>query len=136
MKELFQNAIVAAVVSLAVVVGFSLVGGDQPGNLGAANTRFPNGLNVTGDGVYAVDGTTVIDASGNLDGTVTSGASGTFTSSGSTTLGILTTGTAGGCINTYATSSATAISVYFYYATGTVAGFNGIPVWKYGACAS
>lgn len=78
MTDTIKTIVVAGVVALLVVVGYALVGGNQSGNL--AGTRYQHGLDVTGDGVYAVDGTTVIDGSGNIVAPITS-TTGTFSSS-------------------------------------------------------
>lgn len=62
----------------------------------------------------------------------------TFTdNSGTTTLTLGGNTGFGACINTNATSSATPIQVNFMYASSTVVGggYNGIVVWKYGACS-
>lgn len=57
--------------------------------------------------------------------------------SGTTTLTLGGNTGFGACINTNATSSATPIQVNFMYASSTVVGggYNGIVVWKYGACS-
>lgn len=73
---------IAIAVSLIVLV-IVLVGNNQPMGADVANTRFAHGLNVTESGCYAVDGTCVIDSSGNFDGVVTA-STGTFSS----TLGV------------------------------------------------
>ena len=81
------NTALIAVLLIVGLVGFS---NNQP-NTGADvyNTRYPHGLNVTADGCYAVDGTCVIDSSGNYDGAITGT---TITASGATILDELTQG--------------------------------------------
>lgn len=93
----------------------------------------------TGGGVYSnvqkdfsegitVDGTVVIDGNGNVDAPITS-TTGTF--SGDVTVTTSNTATSSievGCIDTYATSTATAVRLS---ATTT----PGIAYWTFGTCA-
>jgi len=83
----------------------------------------------------SVDGTTVIDGSGNIDAPITS-STGTFSSTltvgGDVTITTTNTATSSievGCIDTYATSTETAVRLS---ATTT----PGIAYWSYGSCSS
>lgn len=112
---------------LALVVGVII---------GAAAIRFQTPVTEPVGGVTVEDETFV--------GPVTFEALPTFNDevriedqSGTTTLSIVSnTAGKGACIETYATSSATKVSVEFMLATTTVAyaGKNGLVTWKYGAC--
>lgn len=77
MNKYISYIALAGVILLGAVV---LVGNNQ-NNIGAdvANTRYPHGINITESGCLAIDGTCVIDSSGNFDGAVT-GTTGTFSS--------------------------------------------------------
>ena len=98
-----------------------------------------SGYNATADGVYAVDGTTVIDGSGNWVGAIT-GTTGTISS----TLAVTATTTLsdtvnfdnpGICINFYATSTATRMHMTAS-STSLVNGVStGVMLIDYGACA-
>ena len=88
---MIKNIITGVIaVILAVVISLALVGNNQPNLKGTTNY---DDIDVS-DG-YAVDGTTVIDGSGNVDAPITS-TTGTFSSTlnatGATTLGTLTQG--------------------------------------------
>ena len=97
------------------------------------------------DGI-TVDGTVVIDGSGNVDAPITS-SSGTFSGDVSVSGGTVTLTTANsatstaiiGCIQSYATSTATAIRMEFSTTTA-LATYSGGPVptgvvaWRYGTC--
>jgi hypothetical protein len=73
---MLKNIVVTALVAALVAGGVAwLVGGNQPVSFGGSSD---SGYNATGNGVYAVDGTTVIDGSGNVDAPITS-STGTFT---------------------------------------------------------
>ena len=98
-----------------------------------------SGYNATADGVYAVDGTTVIDGSGNWVGAIT-GTTGTISS----TLAVTATTTLSDtvnfdnpviCINFYATSTATRMHMTAS-STSLVNGVStGVMLIDYGACA-
>jgi len=120
-----------------VIVGLlfatMFLGGENTGGVYSNVTKdFAEGI--------SVDGTVVIDGSGNVDAPITSSI-GTFSSTlgvtGASTFGsdvtITTTNTATssvsvGCIETYATSTATVMRLS---ATTT----PGFAVWVYGACS-
>ncbi len=89
-------------------------------------------------GGFKVNGTVVVDSSGNVDGAVTSGAASTFAS----TLGVTGTTTIGQtlilnespiCISAYATSSATRVNLTFD-ATAATSTSLGAFKWAYGTC--
>lgn len=124
-----------------VVIALVLVGGSQSATVGAAgdiNTQtvwFVKGLTAGNPKV------SVLDSSGNLVGPVVSTADGTI---GGGTLTVTTSNTATstatiGCVQTYATSTATAVRMVIgsiatsstsYGGTNTV----GLVGWQYGAC--
>lgn len=124
---------IGVVVAIALSL-FGLVRDNQSVPLGASGTRFPNGLSTD----------TTSPTAGQIRGT-------TFTLTGDAVLGggngalTLTTSNSAtstaivGCIQTYATSTATAIrQVYSTIATTspTTAGSNtiGLVGWQYGTC--
>lgn len=120
-----------------VVLAWVLVGGNQPGALSGSSD---SGYNATGNGVYAVDGTTVIDGSGNVDAPITS-TTGTF--SGDVVVTTANTATSSievGCIQTYATSTASPIKVTWgkVGSTATTTLYGGtsvfLPYGEYGTC--
>lgn len=74
MNDIIKIAMVSAVVSLILIVGAGLVGGNQSNQLGGSSD---SGWNATGSGDFQVDGTTVIDTNGNVDAPITS-TTGTF----------------------------------------------------------
>jgi len=119
-------------IAMIVITIISIGGYFYPqttGNFGASGTRFPNGLSADTTSPVAgeVRGTT-------LNVTSTSVLTGDVTlSGGASALTITTTNTATsslrvGCIDTYATSTATAIRLS---ATTT----PGVAVWTYGSCS-
>lgn len=69
-KNTWGGAIAGAVAALVIVFGSWLVGGNQ-----SAPTQFSgssdSGWNATGSGCISVDGTCIIDSSGNVDGNIT-----------------------------------------------------------------
>ena len=116
-----------------VVVGVLLSGvfGSSESNVGG---RYNNVEVDFAEGI-SVDGTTVIDGSGNVDAPITTS---TLTTTGASTFGadvtITTSNTATssievGCIDTYATSTDTAVRLS---ATTT----PGIAYWSYGTCST
>lgn len=102
-----KNIIVSAVVALVVALGiaFALPDGDTAGALGG-ETKFSL-INTTGG--YEVDGTTVIDGSGNVDAPITSTTVYTETVTLSTAVSSVT-----------ATAAQTGSTVLMARATGTV----------------
>jgi hypothetical protein len=99
---MFKNIIVSALAAaiVAALVAVALVGGNsQPVPLSGSSD---SGYNATADGVYAVDGTTVIDGSGNIDAPVTS-TTGSFS-------GLLTTNA--GNLKSYTNSTSTTATSY------------------------
>lgn len=130
--------ILGAVAGLALILSVvGLVGGNNQSasNLGGG-TRFPNGIsaNSTAPAAGEVRGTTL---------TVTgAAATGAITSSGTLTLTTSNTATSSaiiGCIQTYATSTATAVRFVLSSAGTTTAiygsgqGLGGVS-WQYGTC--
>lgn len=127
MKNLIISAVVAAIVAVIVV----MVGGNnQPApdlNLGASGTRFPNGISAD----------TTSPTMGQVRGT-------TFTATGDSTFGgginginVTTTNTATsslivGCVQSYATSTASPIRLS---ATTTASGGT-IALWVFGSCSA
>ena len=111
-------SIVAVLGVGALVLG--LVGNNQPDNLGSG-TRFQNGISTDSTSPTAgqVRTTTLTTT-----GAATFGGDVTVTTSNSATSSITV-----GCIDTYATSTATAIRLS---ATTT----PGIAYWSYGTCSS
>ena len=125
-------------------------------NLGAFDipTRFPNGHWDTGGGYY-VDGTAIIDGSGNVSGGTgaftgaVSGTTGTFTSTlavtATTTLsdGLQLRNSTGLCVDFYATSTATKVKMVASSTAQIVNGFAatgltenaGVILLQYGACS-
>ncbi len=70
---------------------FDVAGESGEESLGVANTRFPNGLNITGSGEIAVDGTVIIDGSRNvtaLSASVINGSSTSTVAVGSSAIGV------------------------------------------------
>ena len=114
-------AVIIAIIAPSFYTGSSLLGGSTD-----------SGYNATASGVYAVDGTTVIDGSGNFVGAV-SGTTGAF--SATTTLSdTVNFNNAGICINFYATSTATRLHMVAS-TTATIEGSDGVMMIEYGACA-
>lgn len=114
---------------LAVVL--VLVGGNQSGIFGATGTRFPNGLSAD----------TTSPVAGELRGTDL-----TITDDATISGGVLNVPTAAnatstvtvGCVEAYATSSATKIR-YVYNTSATTTTINGASIvggvfWAYGSC--
>lgn len=79
-KYISYIALVISFIAFAIVLV-----GNQSSSVGTDvyNTTYQHGINVTESGCYAVDGSCVIDSSGNFDGAIT-GTTGTF--SGAVTL--------------------------------------------------
>ena len=131
---MIKNIITGVIaVILAVVASLALVGNNQPNLKGTTNY---DDIDVS-DG-YAVDGTTVIDGSGNVDAPITS-TTGTFSSTlsatATTTLSDTVNFNNGGiCINFYATSTATRLHITAS-TTATIEGVDGVMMMEYGACA-
>ena len=131
---MIKNIITGVIsVILAVVISLALVGNNQPNLKGTTNY---DDIDVS-DG-YAVDGTTVIDGSGNVDAPITS-TTGTFSSTlsatATTTLSDTVNFNNGGiCINFYATSTATRLHITAS-TTATIEGVDGVMMMEYGACA-
>lgn len=72
-ENLKTAAVSAAIAAVVCVVGFWLVGGNQPAPVAFGGSS-DSGWDATGDGCLSVDGTCIIDASGNVDGALTSSA--------------------------------------------------------------
>lgn len=69
LHEWVNTGLLALAVLLIALV---LVGGNQPVSTVSVGGSSDSGWNATGDGCISVDGTCIIDASGNLDGAITS----------------------------------------------------------------
>lgn len=126
-KVSFIVAMVAVVI--AIIALFVSATASSSAAFGATNapTRFPNGYLDTGGGYY-VDGSAVVNGSGSLVGTISQ-----TTSNAATSTAVM------GCVQTYATSTATAVRLVLstiastsptYSGTNTI-GFVG---WQYGTC--
>ena len=61
--------VAALIIAVSIFASAWLVGGNQSASFGGSSD---SGWNATGDGCISVDGTCIIDASGNLDGVITS----------------------------------------------------------------
>lgn len=92
-------------------------------------------------GGFKVNGTTVIDSSGNVDGAVTSGSASTFASTvaitATTTIsdGLSLRNTTGLCVDFYATSSATIVHLTASTTPTLPEGAAGIITFDYGPCS-
>lgn len=126
------NKIIGGVAVLALILSIvGLVSNNQPAqSFGATGTRFPNGLSAdsTSPSAGQIRGTTLLTTGASTFGgnvTVTTGASATSTLSA-------------GCINTYATSSATQIKLVFNTSATTTSinggTVQGVVAWQYGSC--
>lgn len=123
-------AVAVVIVVLAVLVGGN---NNQPGATFSGTTS----SFLDAKQGFRVNGTTVIDSSGNVDAPITS-STGTFSSTlavtATTTLSSsLTLNQATACINLYATSTATRISLVFP-TTGATSTYNGTVYFQYGSC--
>ena len=136
-----SNKILGVAVAIALLLSLgalyaALVGGNQSAEFGASGTRFPNGVSadttspvageLRGDDLNLDDDAVITD-----DFTV-NGRSAVITTSNTSTSTLEV-----GCVQMYATSTATALHLEFNTssATSTINGqSNGIVAWKYGAC--
>lgn len=129
-------------VKIGAVAGFlglllsvvALVGGNQPVATGASGTRFPNGLStdstspVAGE-VRTTDLTVTDDVVVTDDMTVSGGSFNLATSNTATSSAII------GCVQQYATSTATAWKfVIVASSTQMAPGYNGLVYANYGTC--
>lgn len=118
----------AGVIALVAVIATWVI--PSPTGMLAGTTNFD--LLDTTDG-YAVDGTIVIDGSGNVDAPITTS---TLTASATTTLdSSLNLDKADGCINAYATSTDTRINLILSDTTSATSTYAGTVFWDYGACS-
>lgn len=94
MNDLHKWVLSAAGVLVAIVYVLSalgMVGGNSQSSEVVGGSS-DSGWNATGDGCISVDGTCIIDASGNVDGAITSSNgtfSGTLSVTGTSTVGVL-----------------------------------------------
>lgn len=117
-------------VAILVLVGSQSV---PPAQVGGASD---SGWDATGSGCISVDGTCIIDASGNLDGAITTTADATF-GGGANAITVTTSNSATssmtvGCINMYATSTAT--SLKFAVPTSANASSTFVLAGTFGTC--